>query len=300
MSQRISLPSQFAGEPFTFGSARAAGVGEGRLRGPDLGRPFYGVRQPNPSVVDVERLCRAFAARMPAGCFFNALTAAQLLGIPLPYRAQDGALIHVAVVSPRRGLAARGVVGHKVQLMGGDIWTRGGLRISAPERTWCELGSLLTLPELVAAGDFLIHWRSPLCTIDVLADAVDRYPNPRGKPRLRAGLELLDDRAESPKESELRVLLQLGGIQGLASNYPVRVGSRLYRLDLAIPTRKVAFEYQGDYHRDAAQWRADMTRISILESAGWVVIQINADDLKDPRELLERIRRVLKTRPYFP
>jgi hypothetical protein len=28
MSQRISLPSQFADDPFTFGSARAAGVGE--------------------------------------------------------------------------------------------------------------------------------------------------------------------------------------------------------------------------------------------------------------------------------
>jgi very-short-patch-repair endonuclease len=236
---------------------------------------------------------------MPAGGFFNSLTAAQLLGVPLPHRAENVAPIHVAVVAPHRGLAARGVVGHKVQLMGGDTWTVGGLQVASPERTWCELGSLLTVPELVAAGDFLIRWRSPLCTIDVLADAVARYPNPRGKPRLRAGLELLDDRAESPKESELRVLLHLGGIQGLATNHPVRVGSRHYRLDLAIPTRKVAFEYQGDYHRDAAQWRADMTRISILESAGWVVIQINSDDLKDPPELLERIRRVLKTRPHF-
>jgi very-short-patch-repair endonuclease len=72
-----------------------------------------------------------------------------------------------------------------------------------------------------------------------------------------------------------------------------------YRIDLAIPSRKVAIEYQGDYHRDPEQWRRDMTRVSRLESDSWFVIQVNADDLRDPAELVARIRNVLVTRPLF-
>ncbi len=39
-----------------------------------------------------------------------------------------------------------------------------------------------------------------------------------------------------------------------------------------------------------------MTRIARLESLGWRVIQVNKDDLRDPRELAERIRRTLAGR----
>jgi hypothetical protein len=39
-----------------------------------------------------------------------------------------------------------------------------------------------------------------------------------------------------------------------------------------------------------------MTRISRLESAGWFVVQLNANDLRDARELVERIRRVIAMR----
>jgi very-short-patch-repair endonuclease len=184
--------------------------------------------------------------------------------------------------------------------MGDDSWELRGLRLSTPHRAWCELGVQLSIPELVAAGDWMISPPAPLTSHEKLVDALRRYPDRRGKAELRVAAGLLDGRAESPMESELRPILVLGGIAGLETNWPVRIGDSRYRIDLAIPSRKVAIEYQGDYHREPEQWRRDMTRISRLESERWFVIQINADDLRDPLELIARIRAVLVTRPLFP
>jgi very-short-patch-repair endonuclease len=62
------------------------------------------------------------------------------------------------------------------------------------------------------------------------------------------------------------------------------------RTDLILEKERVVLEYQGDYHRTTkGQWRADMTSRSRLEARGWRVMELNADDLKDPVELLARI-----------
>jgi len=68
------------------------------------------------------------------------------------------------------------------------------------------------------------------------------------------------------------------------------------RPDFVFPKEKVAIEYQGDYHRTRAQWRADMTRRSRLEAQGCIVIEVNADDLRDPAELTQRILAILARR----
>ncbi len=237
---------------------------------------------------------------MPAGAFFSSVTAAVLHHLPLPFELERHPALHVAVVSPKRGIASRGVIGHKVQLMGGDVWDVRGLPTSSPERAFCELAGVLSLSDMVAVGDYLIHWRSPLTTPEGLADAVARYPGRRGRRVLVEALSLLNDRAESRRESKLRVVIIRAGITGWEVNYWITVPGKRYRADLAFPRQKVVLEYQGDHHRDPAQWRADMTRISKLEAAGWYVIQFNADDLRDERELAERTRSVLGSRPNRP
>jgi very-short-patch-repair endonuclease len=79
---------------------------------------------------------------------------------------------------------------------------------------------------------------------------------------------------------------------------PIRTsGGHAYRGDLVIPSRKVVIEYQSRFHESPVDFRKHMTRISRLEADGRVVIQVNADDLDDPEELVARIRRVLDARP---
>jgi very-short-patch-repair endonuclease len=290
------LPRELAIRPFSYAEAREQGIGEGRLRGPDLARPFHGTRMEAAQTSELEARCAAYLLVLPPSAFFNSITAAILIGIPVPRAAAASDLLHVAVVAPVRAPKGRGVVGHKVQLMGDDTCELRGLPVSSPVRTWLELSTVLTLPQLVAAGDHLVHWRAPVTRPDILKAAIARYPGRRGRPLLRAAVELLDERAESPMESELRVGLIGVGISGLVSNHPVRVGNARYRIDLALPEWKIAIEYQGDYHRDREQWKRDMTRISRLESVDWAVIQVNSDDVRTVDELAHRIRRLVGRR----
>jgi very-short-patch-repair endonuclease len=153
---------------------------------------------------------------------------------------------------------------------------------------------------LVAAGDFLIHHRQPLATIEALAAGAARFPRHRGHRRLATALALLDERSESPRESHLRVILHQAQIATVA-NFPIRTtGGFDYRVDLAIPRRMIVIEYQSDeFHGDPAARRHDMTRRARLEADGWFVMELNADDLANPGELVPRVRQVITRRPLL-
>ena len=117
---------------------------------------------------------------------------------------------------------------------------------------------------------------------------------------MRESLPLLNDRSESRPESWLRVIVVRAGLPSPSINHVIidaETGAR-YRTDLAFSTYKVLLEYQGDYHRGREQWRRDMTRRARLEANGWIVMEINGDDLRSPDELAERIRAVLRSRGW--
>lgn len=233
---------------------------------------------------------------MPERAFFCSVTAAVVIQVPLPRHLEESRLLHVAVPNPRRAPSGRGIAGHSVQMTGGETWIWRGLPLSTPERLWCELGAVLSIPDLVAAGDYLIRRRKPLTSTAALATAIERFPGRRGLRALQASLPLLDTRSESRRESHLRLIVTGAKLAGLEVNFPITTsGGFHYRGDLAFPGHRVIIEYQGDYHRDPEQFRKDMTRISRLQADGWFVMQLNANDLHDPAELLQRIRHVLET-----
>lgn len=319
MTARTPLPPALATAPFTTADGLAAGIRASRLRGTDLEHPFHGVIAARPRghdprtprdttrnaaasarLIDLTMRCAAYMKRMPPNSFFNSVTAARLMQLPLPVDVESDDLLHVAGVAPARSASGRGVVGHKVQLMGGDIRDWAGLPISTPERVWCELGVILPVLDLVALGDHLVHHKLPHTSIAALAEATARYKGRRGKPALLEALDELDDRAGSPQESKLRVILHRGNVTGFFANLRIDVPGFTYFGDLVFPAEKVVLEYQGEYHHDATQWRKDMTRVGRLEAAGWLVMLINADDLKNPAELVQRVRSVLEIRRASP
>lgn len=155
MKPRIQLPPPFSSEPFTSADARAAGIGEKRLRGADLQHPFHGVRLPGTSRPTLAQLCHAYQRRMPLIAFFCGPTAAALIGIPLPARFEGNRTLHVAMPAPCSPVGGRGIAGHSITSADADTMLWNGLRIGTAERTWFDLGALLTVPELVAASDFL-------------------------------------------------------------------------------------------------------------------------------------------------
>jgi very-short-patch-repair endonuclease len=264
------------------------------MRGKDLIRPVRGVYLAAAGPIDFASRCQAVLRRVSPDAFLCGSSAARALAVPLPGRIERSTVVDIGVFSPSSPPEGRGIRGHCLELPTREVRELHGMRITSPEETWCSLGTLLGLTELVAAGDFLIHHEAPLTSINRLARRVEAWQGKRGVRRLRHALGFLNPRSESPKESELRVIVVEAGIRGLEANYRIRTsGGYDYRGDLAFPSRKVIVEYQSAFHETPESFRSDMTRISRLEADGWKVIQVNKDDLRNPRELASRIRRVL-------
>jgi hypothetical protein len=288
------LPAPLDARPFDVSTGLAAGVSPKRLRARDLDASVWGVRASSaPSLVQT---CRMFALRMPQRAFFSHSTAALLLGAPLPLEVERSPSVHISVPRGQRAPHARGIHGHSLDVAPEERTTVNGLPVTTGARTWCDLASVLTIGDLVAVGDYFIHWRLPHTSRNELARVGERYAGKRGNRMIVAGLPLLDDRAESRPESRLRVILVLAGIPTMRANHVLvdtETGKNV-RTDLLSKDYRTVLEYQGDYHRTAAQWRKDMTRRARLEADGWAVMELNADDLEDPEELVARVRTLLR------
>ncbi|HEX5730039.1 MAG TPA: hypothetical protein VFX99_11495, partial [Microbacterium sp.] len=126
----------------------------------------------------------------------------------------------------------------------------------------------------------------------------DRRRGKRGAKRLVAAIELLDAGAESPKESELRLVLRSAGFGPLTANHEIRdaQGRFVARADLAIVALRIVIEYEGDHHRDRIQWRRDMARRRRIEAEGWVYLSVTQSDLDDPRDLLADLAAAVASR----
>lgn len=310
MTRRSPLPAAIAGRSFTVTEARAHGVSHGRLSAGDLTAPFSGIRMPALTHEDwpdplethrdlVRRLCQAYSLRMPSDAFYCGPTAALLHGIPLPASLETGSALHVGLPRGSRAVHIVGALGHSYDISIDDVVTRDANRVTSVERTWCDLARLLPLGDLVAAGDWLIRRRRPLTSPARLEAAVARHDGQRGVKNLRQAVLLLNDRAESPRESRLRVAIVLAGLPAPEVNVEIfdSRGRFLARADLLYREFKLILEYEGLQHlTDRAQWQRDIDRTHALEDDGWRIIRVTADDLRDPRRLIERIRRHIMTR----
>ncbi|CAN5250945.1 hypothetical protein BH11ACT5_BH11ACT5_26630 [soil metagenome] len=67
-------------------------------------------------------------------------------------------------------------------------------------------------------------------------------------------------------------------------------GSFLALPDRIWPDYRVAYEYEGDFHRGKRRYRSDVHRVERLVDHDWTVVKATGDDLFDrPRELLYRV-----------
>ncbi|MDY0913384.1 endonuclease domain-containing protein [Rathayibacter festucae] len=280
---------------FRVTEGSAAGLSRARMRSAEFSSPAYGVRSTAPAVTLADR-CAAMLHRLGDHVFVCGPTAALLWDAPLDRRWEQRLVLDVAVIAPARAPHARGLAGRSLSIdrdVDIVVGRRGAL--TSPARTWCDLGAVLELADVVAVGDDLLHRR--LLTEESLRGALDRYPGRRGIARLRRALVLLDGRAESRPESRVRVALVLAGITGLEANVEIRdeAGAFLGRVDLCIARARVVIEYHGDYHRsEPGQWRRDVARARRLRASGWTVLELTGDDLADLASVVAQVRAALQ------
>ncbi|WP_091707016.1 hypothetical protein [Microbacterium sp. cf046] len=266
-----------------------------RTRASDLQTPFHGIRLPAGDISLVSA-CRARLASLTDRAVISHVTAARLHDLPLPPALARTRVVHISVPAGIRAPGGRRTSGHQTALAAEDFDSRHGIACTTPERTFCDMAPLLSLGQLVAIGDHLI--RNCGVTRPSLAAAVEVRRNSRGRNRLRRALQLLDEGAESPKESELRVIIVEAGLPAPLCNRNALGADRRFiaRIDLSYPDLKIAIEYEGDHHRGKSQWRADIARRRRLEAEGWIYLSVTQADLVAPSAFLRDLRTAIDRR----
>lgn len=263
------------GDSLRVRDALLAGFAPGEVRR-RLAAPFWGIRAPEISF-DLATRCAQFSPRRGAAVYSHT-TAARLLGLPVPLEWELDLRLHVAFSRGHRAPFARDVIGHELALRPGDVVEHSGLLVTDPARTMRDLARMLTLPDLVAVGDAVLRQYPGSASRLALHAQVRGF---RGRARFVEALALLDARAESPKESQLRVALVGAALPNLAVNVPLfdARGAFVARPDLKFVDYPVILEYEGDGHRtDKAQWRRDLERIASMEDLGNDVIRVSGND----------------------
>ena len=300
---------------FTVAAALAEGLTPGRLRGKDLTSPFWGVRMTNAlseedaTLPTEKRMLRAYATRMPTDAFFTHSSAAVVWEAPLPLGLTKS--VHVGVLAPRRAPSGGGVRGHQLAPGFVRVVSHEGFRVTSPSSTWVQLGSMLSIRDLVATGDALVRrprsadgtQLAPLTTIQALEAALAAGRR-IGAEKLRAALGLIRVGASSRPESHLRLALGDAGLPDPDLDIDVFDihGTRIGWTEIAYPQWKVLVEYEGDHHRtDVKQWNRDIVKHDRCREAGWTVVRITADHLyPDERLAVARVRAALEAAGWRP
>ena len=258
--------------------------------------------------MSLRQRCMAWQSIAPADSYVSHSTAALLFGCPLPRRLETAEVIHVTVVRPRRPPRARGVVGHSIGPDNGTPIDSRGLRMSTAEQTWLGLATQLDFLDLVAAGDYLLRGfrqpdgrRRPFTTVQRLRDAAAAHPGRRHRATIDQALDAIRERVDSPKETELRLLLQKAGFPELVVNEPVRddTGRVLACPDLRVCGYNLGIEYKGFVHatnQDA--WENDIRRQRRLDDIDWKTIDVMRSDLRQPHHIILVIERELQKRGW--
>ena len=299
------LPRHLLSQPFTVAQARSAGLSRRRTRAADLMSPCHGVRAT--AGADEGLLERVRALACVTGAVVSHLSAAVLWGFPLPAAAQFLRVIHLTVQPGQRAVRRKGVVGHQQSLRPDEITTGRQVACTSPLRTWFDLAGILGLDELVAAGDFLLRRRNPLTTqpeLDAYLDGKQGLPGYRRAMRARA---LIRENTDSPKETELRLLLVRHGLPEPGINVPIfdQFGGWIQDPDLSYEHENVAIQYDGAHHATPAQRRSDIFRDETARDAGWRVVVLTQWDLTPFAPGMEpaavtRVRAALQERGWAP
>lgn len=318
---RTTLPQPFADEPFTRRQAVGANISDGRLSCRDLHRPFHGVRMPSSTPINVVTLAHAYTATMHPSHAFSHVTAAQLLGLPIPLYALESAELYVSAPRSLRRPRVRGVRGRDVA---DALWEKESLVLTmpdgehlvefpivAPRLMWAQLAESLDERDLVAAGDALITRFHPgmgrwgrISDTSTLASIVAEFRGRRGAVRLTNAIGHIREGPLSRPETLLRLMAVEAGIPEPVLNVEVHddEGQPISLSDLVWPHYRTVVEYEGDGHRSSrGKFRSDIDRFGRLADADWAPHRAHAGHVfGDPNELLARVARSLMANGWQP
>lgn len=281
------------GNPFLVNARGSRHLSRMQARHPRFTLTSRGVRLATSEVDDAHARLLAAGFPLRPEVVFSHTTAAQLHGLPLPYRYERTIPAHVSaprdIHRPRR----RDLISHHTDIPDSDVETAGGLRFTTAARTYVDLASMLDRSDLVAVGDVLLRDHR-LTSGDLLRQISTRHAYP-GRQLASSTLDWLDGRAASPRESHLRVLLREADlprpeVNGLITDDH---GDFLAIGDLVFRAERVIVEYDGMVHAPMEQRAKDAARRAVLREHGWIVVEIVGADMAYPHRIIARVSAAL-------
>jgi hypothetical protein len=220
-------------------------------------------------------------------------------GVPVPiclgtaaraYGFDTENVVDLHVLNPEGGQlrCADGLMVHRRD--GAPLAMVDGRPATSPAWTAVEVARGLRRPRALATLDAAL--RSETCDRRQLHLAAADQWGRRGIVHVRELIPLAAAEAESPMESEARLMMIDGGLPNPELQFEVvdRDGRR-WRLDFAWPDKKFAVEYDGfDFHADPEALRRDRQKRAALHELRWTVMSIVSDDVR--RRPWDTVRRI--------
>ncbi|MBB3036519.1 endonuclease domain-containing protein [Hoyosella altamirensis] len=200
-----------------------------------------------------------------------------------------------AEIVVKRVVRVHNLVAHRDVVSPHDVAVRSGMRLTTPARTAFDLARRLPETDAVTLTDAL--YQATGISPDSLRESAAMRPGYKGIRKLRRVIVLSDAGAESPRETQLRLLVLGAGLPRPVAQYVVRdrAGRFIGRADLAWPQWKVALEYEGAHHfTDPVQARRDALRANAYMQAGWRTIRVLSELTREPEALLNQIISTLR------
>ncbi|UMB72331.1 hypothetical protein [Mycobacterium paraterrae] len=251
-------------------------------------RVWYGVyaaREPN--LLGRLAALDLFMGRHAVVCM---ATAAALYGFDI----ENTSAIHV--LDP--GVRTRSTTGLTVhQRSGAPLQRVAGRVATAAAWTAVEIARERARPRALATLDAAL--RSGRCDLGSLEEAIREQRGRRGIVAVRELLAYADGRAESPMESESRLVMIDHGLPLPVLQHEIRGRSgERWRVDFAWPDVRVAAEYESvAWHAGRDEMLRDKVRSAQIQELGWTLIPIVVYDVRhNPGRLAERIASHLNHR----
>src|SRR6478752_5442707 len=305
------LPEELRGRPFTLVDASVAGVSPRRWRHGSLTYRGRGIRmEGTTAALPLSVRVRPFID-VNERCAASHLTAAELHS--LPQRRQDEAFDTYHLIRPEGAahLDRPHVIVHRMKLYEDEVTTLDGIPVTTPERTWLDLAEMLTVDELVVAGDSCVRVPRrefegrdlPLCSVEDLQRMIDRHKGKRGIRRAREAISLIRVGSDSPQESLLRLALVRAGLPEPELNVPIidDAGTRHHEPDMSYRKYRIGVEYEGDHHSDGTQIVRDIARSERYMALGWTEVRISQRHMaNDARAAVAKVRTALVQAGWRP
>lgn len=288
MPKPSSLPSPLDQTPFTVRESLALGIPYGRLRAKDLLPLGRGIRTQAGVPQNILSLARPYILLNRDSCVSH-VSAASIHGIATPGSAESPPLLHLSRRAGRSLTRRDGVVSHRLKFKAADIMFVDGVPVTTPSRTFVDLGTLLHLDDLVAAGDSIIsaHHRTfgepriAMVPVEDLRKYVEDTRNINGIRAARIALDLMMVGVDSPPETRVRLILGRSGLPEFVPNCPIGAKDRLpVWTDLGCREYRTCVEYDGGHHLTPEQQQKDARRDQRTAEAGWRQVKLNKVDLQ--------------------